>query len=152
VKCVLAESNAFNGSEKCEVLLKRFSVKIFGCANIVVFVNLGTLLYLHFGLYNGSLCNTTVLLLCLLTCTLFKAMFPTVNDLWVSKLKKADVPCDSSWILNDSTGVVEVINKLNLSRYEIDKASPILLQSFDFSTLYTKIDLVDLKACMRILI
>jgi hypothetical protein len=47
-------------------------------------------------------------------------MFPMVNDFWVSKLKKADVPCDNSWILNDSTGVVEVINKLNLSRYEID--------------------------------
>jgi hypothetical protein len=71
---------------------------------------------------------------------------------WVSKLKKADVPCDSSWILNDSTGVVEVINNLNRSRSEIDKASPLLLQSFDFSTLYTKIDLVDLKARMRVLI
>ncbi len=44
----------------------------------------------------------------------FKAMFPAVNDLQVSKLKKADVPCISSWILNDSTGVVEVINKLTL--------------------------------------
>jgi hypothetical protein len=43
-------------------------------------------------------------------CSFFKAMFPMVNDLWVSKLKKADVPCDSSWILNDSTRVVEVIN------------------------------------------
>ncbi len=85
-------------------------------------------------------------------CSFFKAMFPTVNDLWVSKLKKPDVPCDSSWILNDSTGVVEVINKLNLSRFEIDKASPLLLQSFDFSTLYTKIDLVNLKAHMRVLI
>jgi cAMP phosphodiesterase len=79
-------------------------------------------------------------------------MFPTVNDLWVSKLKKEDVPCDSSWILNDSTGVVEVINNHNLSRSEIDKISPLLLQSFDFSTLYTKIGLVDLKACMRVLI
>jgi hypothetical protein len=79
-------------------------------------------------------------------------MFPTVNDLWVSKLKKADVPCDSSWILNDSTGVVEVINNLNHSRSEIDKASKLLLQSFDFSTLYTNIDLVDLKARMRVLI
>jgi hypothetical protein len=77
-------------------------------------------------------------------------MFPTVNDLWVSKLKKADLPCDSSWILNDSTGVVEVINNLNRSRSEIDKASPLLLKSFDFSTLYTKIDLVDLKARMRV--
>jgi hypothetical protein len=48
--------------------------------------------------------------------------------------------------------MVEVINKLNLSRSEIDKASPLMLQSFDFSTLYTKIDLMDLKACMRVLI
>ncbi len=87
-----------------------------------------------------------LLLFCLMflsgLCSFFKAMFPTVNDLWVSKLKKADVPCDSCWILNDSTGVM-VINNLNLSRSEIDKASQLLLQSFDFSTLYTKIDLVD---------
>jgi hypothetical protein len=66
--------------------------------------------------------------------------------------KKADVPCVSSWILNDSTGVVEVINKLNLLRTEVDKASPLLLQPFDFSTLYSKIDLMDLKPHMRVLI
>jgi hypothetical protein len=88
-----------------------------------------------------------------LLCSFFKATFPTVNDLWISKLKKADVPCDSSWILNDSTGVVEVINNLNRLRSEIDIASPLLLsQSFDFSALYTKIDLVDLKARIRVLI
>ncbi len=74
------------------------------------------------------------------------------NDPWVSKLKKADVPCDSCWILNDSIGVVDIINNLNLWRSEIDKASPLLLQFFNFSTLYTKIDLVDLKAQMRVLI
>ncbi len=73
-------------------------------------------------------------------------------DLFVSKLKKADVSCDSSWILNDSIGVVELISNLNRLRFEIDKASPLLLQSFDFSTLYTKIDLVDLKARMIVLI
>jgi hypothetical protein len=39
----------------------------------------------------------------------FKAMFPVVNDLFLSKLKKAEVPCVSSWILTDSSGVVEVI-------------------------------------------
>jgi hypothetical protein len=71
---------------------------------------------------------------------------------WVSKLKKANVPCGSSWILNDSTGVVEVIKQLNLSRLEVDKASPLLLQSFDFSTLYAKIDLIDLKAHLKVLI
>ncbi len=85
-------------------------------------------------------------------CSFFKAMFYTVNDLWVSKLKKADVPCDGSWILNDSTGVVEVINNLNLSRSEIDRFPTSVLQSFDFSTLYTKIDLPDQKAHMRVLI
>jgi hypothetical protein len=45
--------------------------------------------------------------------------------------------------------MVEVINNFNRSRSEIDKASPLLLQSFDF---LTHIDLVDLKACMRVLI
>ncbi len=48
--------------------------------------------------------------------------------------------------------MVEVINNLNCSRSKIDKASPLLLQSFDFSTIYTNIDLVDLKARMRVLI
>ncbi len=47
---------------------------------------------------------------------------------------------------------MEVINKLNLLRSEVDEASPLLLQSFDFSTLYTKIDVMDLKAHMRVLI
>jgi hypothetical protein len=39
------------------------------------------------------------LVLCLMflwLCSFFKAMFPIVNDLWVSKLKKTDVPCDSN--------------------------------------------------------
>jgi hypothetical protein len=72
-------------------------------------------------------------------------MFPMFNYFWVSKLKNADVPCDSSCILNDSTGVVEVINKLNLLRLEVDKASPLMLRFFDFLTIYTKIYLMDLK-------
>jgi hypothetical protein len=74
-----------------------------------------------------------------------------VNDLWVSMLRKADVPC-VSWILNNFTGVVDVIKQLNLSRSEVHKTSPLLLQSFDFSTLYTKVDLMDLKARMKLLI
>jgi hypothetical protein len=53
----------------------------------------------------------------------FKAMFPAVNDLWVSKLKKADIPCISSSILNDSIGVVEVINKLTLQDQKLIKLS-----------------------------
>jgi hypothetical protein len=44
---------------------------------------------------------------------------------------------------------VDVIKQLNLSRSEVDKTSPLLLQPFDFLTLYTK---MDLKACMIVLI
>ncbi len=53
-------------------------------------------------------------------------------------------------VTNNSTGVVVVINKLNLLRLEVDKASPLMLLSFDFLTLCTKIDLMDLKAQIRI--
>ncbi len=78
-------------------------------------------------------------------------MFHVVHDLWVSKLKKVDDPYVSSWILNDSTRAVEVINKLNLSRFYFDKISPLLLQSFGFLARYTKIDPMDLKARKRVL-
>jgi hypothetical protein len=65
------------------------------------------------------------------TSSFYKAVYPKVNDLWVSKRRKANVPSVSSWILNDSTRVVDVI-KLNLSRSEFDQTSPLLFQSFDF--------------------
>jgi hypothetical protein len=48
--------------------------------------------------------------------------------------------------------VAEGLYNLNRWRSGIDKASPLLLQSFDFSILYIKIDLVDLKARWRVLI
>ncbi len=43
----------------------------------------------------------------------------------------------------------DVIKLLNLLRSEIDKTSPLLLLSFDFSTLYSSINLMDLRACMK---
>ncbi len=45
-----------------------------------------------------------------------------------------------------------MIKLLNLSRSEVDKASPLLLLLFGFSTLYTNINLMDLRACMKVLI
>jgi hypothetical protein len=73
-----------------------------------------------------------------------------VNDLWVSKLRKAHVPSVSCWILNDSTGIVD---KIPYSfRKKNRRSSPLLLQLFDFSTLYTKIDLTDLKAHVKVMI
>jgi hypothetical protein len=45
-----------------------------------------------------------------------------------------------------------VVKLLNLSRSEVDKASPLLLLSFGVSTLYTNRNLMDLRACMKVLI
>jgi hypothetical protein len=49
-----------------------------------------------------------------------------------------------------TTGVVDVIKRLKTSSSEVDKTSPLMLQSFDVSTLYTKIDLMDLKAHIKV--
>jgi hypothetical protein len=49
-----------------------------------------------------------------------------------------------------TTGIVD---KIPYSfRNKSCKASPLLLQLFDFSTLYTKIDLTDLKARVKVMI
>lgn len=42
-----------------------------------------------------------------------------------------------------------MIKLLNLLRSEIHKTCPLLLLSFDFSTLYSSINLMDLRACMK---
>ena len=46
----------------------------------------------------------------------FKAILPTVHELWRNLLKEVDVPTDCSWILNDSVGVIPVLKSLNSSR------------------------------------
>ena len=41
----------------------------------------------------------------------FKAILPNVHELWKDLLKKADVPASSCWILNDSVGVIPIVNE-----------------------------------------
>ncbi len=48
-----------------------------------------------------------------------KAITPSVNDLWVSKLRKALVASVVSWILNGSAGAVDGIELLYLSTSEV---------------------------------
>jgi hypothetical protein len=55
-----------------------------------------------------------------------KALLPVVNDLWVSKLRKACVPSVSSWTLISE---VDMIQLLSCLRSDVDKASPLLLLS-----------------------
>jgi hypothetical protein len=59
-----------------------------------------------------------------------------------------DAECGSSGLLR--VLVVEVLKVLNHSR--ADKPPPLLSQSFDFSTLYTKINSSDLEARMKVLV
>ena len=64
-----------------------------------------------------------------------------------------DVPTDCSWILNDSVGVIPVLKLLNSSRSLAEKSSSLLcLQTFDFTTLYTKLDLTDLRSRIKSLL
>jgi len=74
-----------------------------------------------------------------------KALLPVVNDLWVSKLRKACVPYVSSWRLISE---VDMIQLLSCLRSDVDKASPLAV--VNFSTLYAKI--LDLKVCMKVLV
>jgi hypothetical protein len=49
-------------------------------------------------------------------------------------------------------GAVDVIKLLNLVRSEVDITSLLLLELFGLLTLYSKVDLVHLKSCMKVLI
>jgi hypothetical protein len=42
----------------------------------------------------------------------------------VSNLRKPPVPSISRWILNDSTGAMDVMKLLNLSRLDVEKTFP----------------------------
>jgi hypothetical protein len=55
-----------------------------------------------------------------------KALLPVVNDLWVSKLRKACVPYVSSWTLISEVDMMQLLSCL---RSDVDKASPLLLLS-----------------------
>ena len=45
----------------------------------------------------------------------FKAILPSVHELWKNLLEDVDVPTSSSWILNDSVGVIPIVKFLNSS-------------------------------------
>jgi hypothetical protein len=71
-----------------------------------------------------------------------------------------EVTSGKKWVLKDSQelgswgslGVVEVIKYLNHSGNGSVKSSPLLLQSINFSTLYTKVHLSNLEARVTILV
>jgi hypothetical protein len=86
-----------------------------------------------------------------------KALSPIANELWQGKLKPA-YPHSSPpncWILNNSADLIQPLQSLNadIKSGHID-CSPHSkhLETFDFSTLYTKIDLPELCTRMSTLV
>jgi hypothetical protein len=76
------------------------------------------------------------------------AILVVVNDMWVAKLQEAE----NSWFLKGSSRVVEVIKFLLHLKCTVDRSSPLLLQSFDFSALCTKINVWERwKARLKVL-
>jgi hypothetical protein len=64
-------------------------------------------------------------------------------------LERIIVPSDCNWILNDSTGAVDVIKLLNLSRSRGLQNSTVCCSCSNFSTLYAKIDLAGVKVLIN---
>jgi hypothetical protein len=64
----------------------------------------------------------------------------------------ADVPSENSWLPEDFSGEVEVIKYFQSLKKYADKSSSLFLQSFNFSTVDTKINLSDLKTRMKYLV
>eukprot|EP00123_Amoebidium_parasiticum_P019058 comp24335_c0_seq5/m.46115 comp24335_c0_seq5/g.46115 ORF comp24335_c0_seq5/g.46115 comp24335_c0_seq5/m.46115 type:complete len:939 (-) comp24335_c0_seq5:29-2845(-) len=81
--------------------------------------------------------------------SVFKFVSPDVERMWCDVVKPHLPHNTSSWILTDSTALTHTINALNRTTRQHEN-TPVSV--FDFSTLYTKIDLHDLKARLTTLI
>ena len=75
----------------------------------------------------------------------FKAMMPSVHELWSSKLSEVGIFTSKCWIAKDSSRVPELISNLN---YQTPKAKrkDVTFRTFDFTQMYTNIDLASLKS------
>ena len=83
-----------------------------------------------------------------------KACQPVVHDLWRSQARKVPGTCQTqhdltSWIIKDSEEISQLCRSVNKSRGSRD---PIPLAAYDFTTMYTKLCLSDLKDRMTSLI
>ncbi len=80
---------------------------------------------------------------------IFTKLFFIWHYLWVLKFIKVGVPCVSSWIFNDLLKVVDFKKQQKISRWKVDKT---LSYCITILILYTKIELMDLKVCMKVII
>ena len=73
-----------------------------------------------------------------------KGLFPTSERLWIASLKKCTIHSNGSWIINDSTRVRTIMHRMNVERLNSQTQG-----TFDFSSMYTTLDLQELKDQMK---
>ena len=81
----------------------------------------------------------------------FKRLMPLVNDMWCAKTEEIGVRTVKSWIVKNSSSIPSMITKCNQNMAPI-MSYQIVMRTFDFSKMYTNIELVDLKNKLSILI
>ena len=81
----------------------------------------------------------------------FKRLMPLVNDMWCAKTEEIGVRTVEPWIVKNSSSIPSMITKCNQNMAPIMR-DQIVMRTFDFSKMYTDIQLDDLENKLSILI
>lgn len=73
-----------------------------------------------------------------------KGLFPTSERLWIASLHKCAIHSNGSWIINDGSRVRTIMHRMNVERLNSQTQG-----TFDFSSMYTTLDLQELKDQMK---
>lgn len=87
-----------------------------------------------------------------LICHALNALLPEANALWVDVVSGAGIECAGSWIVIDSVQVRQRLQAFSRSKTSAEKRIPMIIETYDFTTLYTTLDLHDLKQRLASLI
>ena len=74
-----------------------------------------------------------------------KALFSTSEKMWIDELAKCAILATGSWVIDDAAKV-----KLNLHRMNVERLDSKTQGTFDFSSMYTTLDLEELKNQMTL--
>jgi hypothetical protein len=81
----------------------------------------------------------------------FKGLMPIVHDMWCSKTEEIGFHSDKSWIVENSASVPSLITHCNQNTASALR-DQVVMRTYDFSKMYTNIQLDDLKNKLSILI
>ena len=74
-----------------------------------------------------------------------KALFSTSEKMWIDELAKCAILATGSWVIDDAAKV-----KINLHRMNVERLDSKTQGTFDFSSMYTTLDLQELKNQMTL--